>query len=774
MRSNSLLERATALRRQRRPSSRFSPPIKEPRKPTRAAEAAEGDFEEDISEEDREEILLAIEGVARGNRITVGSDLKKLHPLRKGFVFPLAINVAAAILIAGGLLGLSLFSGQRQTKIKDGQALVATAEGKLIQEIKKDSESKLLEKDKAIADIQGRLGVIDQQRSALAASFEDRVKAKEAEFKTTLQLELEKERKRLLALGLSESAVNERLKKFEAEKNAEFDRELAAFRKQADEEKAAKDAQLAGLRDEYQKNISSLSVERKKIQDEASQREQDLRASLDVKTKELEGQTAQAKAGMEKARADLARLQDQKAATQSAEDRILGLYGNIRSSLRDRRFEDAAVGTTALVSYLNDPTVASMPSLQGRREADLFIADALGGLARGEIARASGDSSLLLRQSELLSAVKLSVAAAEKALRAGDQAGAQARYQEALAAVPEILAAHDYFINKARDEETAKATRLNDSLAAAERSYKAGDLAAVSARYAEALAYLPLDERTRSAIAGRFAQAGAAEADKAKRAADTKAARDPMEAARKVLAAGAWQEAIAGYLGLIAAYPAADQAPEAVKGIDGARAGMLKDAEQKAAADARTIADLRKSNDGNLARSEALQRDLEKARSETAKAAAAGGSTSAAASSAAQAGDIAALKKEVARLQSIESSYNDSLGAYSAYASAEDHARQGSGTGAAIAARASLDIFLGDPAIQQSFPRMNDRIGRLLQDYQKSLSSETLLGAAEIAIESSKLKTAKERQDYLDAQASRYAKANPQLRDFIEKFRGMQ
>jgi len=119
-----------------------------------------------------------------------------------------------------------------------------------------------------------------------------------------------------------------------------------------------------------------------------------------------------------------------------------------------------------------------------------------------------------------------------------------------------------------------------------------------------------------------------------------------MEAARKVLAAGAWQEAIAGYLGLIAAYPAADQAPEAVKGIDGARAGMLKDAEQKAAADARTIADLRKSNDGNLARSEALQRDLEKARSETAKAAAAGGSTSAAASSAAQAGDIAASRKK--------------------------------------------------------------------------------------------------------------------------------
>ncbi len=791
MRNSGLLERASALRRQHRVSSRNAPELAGARRPA-APKPAEREGEEGISEDDRAEILAAIEGVSRGNRISAGSELMILHPRRKGFVFPLAVNVIAAILTVGGLLGLSLFFGRSRAGVQEGQGVVASAEGKLIQEIKKESESKLLEKDKAIADIQGRLMTIDKQRSDLASSLEDRVKAKEAELKASMQVELDKERKRLTALGLSEDAIKQRLKAFEDQKNAEFNRELAAFQKQVDAEKAAKDAELAGLRDEYQKNISSLGDERKKIQDEASAREQTLRSTLDAKTKELETQTAAAKAGMDKAKADLAQLQDQKARAQSAEDRILGLYGTIRAALRDRRFEDAAAGTAALVSYLNDPTVVSAPSIQGRREADLFIADALGSLARGEVAKASEDSSLLLRQSELLASVRDSVATAGKALRAGDTATAQAKYNQALAAVPEILAAHSYFIDKARDEETLRVAKLNDSLAAGDRSYKAGDLAGASARYSEALSYLPIDERARSSIAQRFAQAGAAEADKARRAADTKAAADPAAAARRDLAAGHWQQAIAGYLGVISAYPAADQTAESVKGIESARAGMVKDSDSRTAADAKTIADLKaatdvsaadlrtgladlqKRYDASLARAAQLEKDLATARSDTAKAAAEAASTSQAAAAAAQAGDIAALKKEVDRLKGVETAYNQVIDAYSSYSSSEDQARKGADAGAAIAAKASLDAFLDNPATQAAFPRMGERVGRLLQDYQKSLSSETLLSAAEIAIEATRLKTPKEKQDYLDAQATRYATANPQLKDFIDKFKTVQ
>ena len=623
------------------------------------SEEAEGKGEDGISAEDREEILSAIADLSSGNRISGNRDGMVLHPRRKGFVFPLVINVIAAALTLGGLFGLSAIFSRRQERIEEGRVLVATAEGKLIQEIRRDSESKLREKDKAIADIQVRLSSIDQQRDALAASLEDRIKAKEAEFKAELQTAIDRERKRLLALGLSEVAIQERLKQFEAEKNAEFERELAAYRKRADQENAAKEAELASLRDEYQKTISGLGEERAKILNEASQKEAALRSSLETKARELESRTVHAEAGMEQAKAELSRLQNERAGEQSAEDRIVGLYDSIRTALRDRRFEAAAAGASTLGSYLNEPSVIAMPALQGRREADLFIADTLGGLARGELERESENASVLLRQSELIASIKSGVAEARKALIAGDQAAAEARYQEALAAIPEILAAHTYFITKARGEDASNLAKLDA-------------------------------------------------------------------------------------------------------------------AEQKDADDAKALAEERSSSRASLARADRLQAELETVKTETAKAASAEKSTSVAAAGAAQAGDIDALKKEVALLKSQVSAYDDSLGAYSAYVSAEDKARQESGAGAEVAAKASLDVFLDNPAIQKTFPRMNERIGRLLLDYRKDIPSETLLSAAEIAVEASKFATAEERQNYLDEQSARYATANPELGDFIEKFKSMQ
>jgi len=585
-RGTGLIERASGIRRRLKLGNPGAPPpVQE---------------DEGLTVEERREILASIDKVTSREGLTTGTGSTAIKPLRKGFVFPLVVNLLALVLTAGIVATLAFVFRQQDRSLAAGNAVVSTAEGQLIQVIKRDAESKLLEKDKAIAEIQNRLSGIDRQRSELAATIEQRITAREAELRAALKVELDKERQRLTELGYSEAVIQAKLKVFEAQKTAEFNSQLAAFQRQAAAEKAAEDAKLAQARDEYQRNIAGLNDERRKLLDESKKREEELRASLETKTRELEGQSAAAKASASQAqalanqaKAELGRLEDQKSRVQAVEDRIIGLYSSIRASLRERRFADALASVSALNSFLSEPSVVSIPAIQARREADLFVTEALGSLAQGEIEKASVDSSKLVRQAELMAAVREASAAGDRALKAGDLSTAAAKYQESLSAVPEILAAHEYFLGKARLEDAARRTRLDSSLAAADTAFKSGDLGAAAARYGEALAWLPMDEGSRAVMLGRLAQAGALEADRSRRALDSKSARVALSQARQQLGAGDWPAAMSGFIGLLASYPAADQAGEALKGIESARAGMDRDYQARAAAYEKAIAALK-------------------------------------------------------------------------------------------------------------------------------------------------------------------------------------
>ena len=120
-----------------------------------------------ISVEDQKDILIQIDKVAQANRIPSGPELFYFTPARRGFFFPLIVNIAAIIVLAGGLTGFSIFFKREEAQITTDRPLIETAEGKLIQEIKKESEEKLKEKDREISDIQARLESIDKERNDL-------------------------------------------------------------------------------------------------------------------------------------------------------------------------------------------------------------------------------------------------------------------------------------------------------------------------------------------------------------------------------------------------------------------------------------------------------------------------------------------------------------------------------------------------------------------------------------------------------------------------------
>ncbi len=762
--------------------------------------AEEADRHAGISPEDRKEITAQIEEITRKNRIDVGPEQFRLSPLKKGFIFPLAVNVLAIAFTGSALWGLSTVFSEREAAYSSSGAALASAEGKLIQELKKDSESRISEKEKEIAEFQTRLAAMEKEQSNLQASFEQRIAGREAELRSQMEKELEKERARLMAEGLSEAVIQERLKKFEEERLAGIRKELADYQKKLDAEKAAAEANYARLRDEYKTTIGSLNEERKRIQDESKKREDALRASLEAKTQELEsrsqalaGQAAQASAGLEQAKAELARIGEQSAKATAAEDQIVGLYLAVQAALRERRYEDAAARSASLRSYLTDPSLAGIASLDKRRQADLFAADALSQLAGSQLERTSTDTTLLLSQAELVASIRNFAEQARNALAAGQNDRAAEAYTRVLGQIPEVLQAHAYFTDRNLDETGQRRQEADLALTRAGEAAARNDYDAAAAAYAEAAAYLGLSAAETTRLVDGVGALASARGATEKAAADTRAAQNPLNRAKRDLDAKKWNQSVDAYAQVLAQYPQAAQKPEALKGIDSALAGLAAEADAQAredkkkareleaeisrlsaelSQDAERSAVLNVEKEQSALRVAELERLLEEARAGSAAAAqsapgpAAAKSPEELAAEARLKADLEQARAENARLAQTAGRYDTMLGSYSRYQRAED-AALARGSGGLIDARTQLDAFLTDAATRQAFPDLRERIARYEQEFVSAGQKESIYNAQTIAENALRLKDAASRERYFQDVGARY-RNDAEMQAYIE------
>jgi hypothetical protein len=742
-----------------------------------------------ISDDDRREILERINEISKKNRIDVGASRFAFKAKKRGVLFPLLVNLLAVAVTAGALYALSLAFREREAQARSSGSALASAEGTLIRELKRDAESRLSAKDKEIADMQTKLASLDAERTKLQTSFEDRVAERERTLREQLRAELEKERERLTALGLTEETIAARLKKFEEEKTAAFRKELAAFQSRIAAERAAADANFARLREEYSASVSSLNEERKRIQDESRRREDELRATLEAKTRAAETETLKATAGLEQAREELARAEETRKKAQAAEERIVGLYLSVRNAVRERRFEDAATSAAALNAYLADPASGSSPETQGRKQADLFAVEAFAYMARTELERAGSDTSLLLRQAELISAVRASVADARTAQKAGNEQGAAKAYQEALGRIPEILSAHEYFLLRAQDEAAKRAELSARAASRAADAAAAGDYDTAAAAYAEAIDLYAVDRAVGTSLVEGVARLGTVRADKRKIESDTRAARAPMERGKAALESGRWQEALAAYGQALSRYPAAEQSPRALEGIAEAFAALDRQAAEKARRDELRIAELEQSTadlgsritlettekDAEIARLNAL---LEQTRQESALAAEQAAqrqqSADALAATDAPAADLARLREENSRLAEAASRYDSLVAAYGAFREQEDAARAVGDASSLVEARSRFDSFLEAEQTKRTFPDLRDRIVRYEKEFTAAGQRESIFVAKTFAETALGMRDAAARDRYLSDLASRY-REDPEMASYIETLRkGLQ
>jgi len=278
----------------------------------------------EISDEEKREILLLIDGIAEKNRRAlsagaeagggiVGSPGKRFKANKHGGFFPVLVNVFAVLILAGGFFVLSSFQNAADVQAREGTRVFSDIERRLIEEIRRETNASLAAKDREINLLLASLSDIEAQLKALTLGGE--------------------------TLTPEQLAIQERLISEQEERRAE----LALARE-----------------------------DRSRILDAARSRETTLRAQL-VAT----GDREQGSAELDAARAELAELAREQAQAAAMESQVTGLFAGIYRQIAESSFSEAGQTIGLLREFLDAPAFQTIRGIQSRREVYIQAASTL-------------------------------------------------------------------------------------------------------------------------------------------------------------------------------------------------------------------------------------------------------------------------------------------------------------------------------------------------------------------------------------------------------------
>jgi hypothetical protein len=520
-----------------------------------------------ITREEQKEIRAEIEKVATGSRIAVKPEMFAVKAAKRGVLFPVVVNLGALVVLAAGL-ALFYFLFQRgETQASREDTGTITAEGKLIEEVKKESDAKLQEKNQQINKIQDQLSQIDKQRQDLQANMDARVQEKETQLKASLQAELDAEKARLQKQGLSDQDIQKKLTDLETQKNAAFNKQLDAFKTQADAERKQSEATLKTLTSQFNADLAKANADRQQVLADSKQREADLQAQLAQKTKELQSSQAQTQQ-------QLSALTSQKQQEDLVSQQLIGLYSVAQADIAGKNYTRALTSLQAISSYVSSGDVAVLPGIAKRRTVDLFIVGSLATLVQNEIDKGKVDTASLVDAANRLSDIRTRVANADTLLRTGKVADAETLYGQSLSVIPEVAKSYAYFTNKARDAEAARQDALRAGMSRAEAAFAAGRFPDMVLAYRDAFTYLPETSARLATALSNIGNAATTVAVQKTQADQSQAASPGLAHAAALQKQGQYPDAVQLYLALVQGYPQSQQMLPAVKGIANSVAAM--------------------------------------------------------------------------------------------------------------------------------------------------------------------------------------------------------
>ncbi|MDR2534970.1 MAG: hypothetical protein LBD29_02925 [Treponema sp.] len=336
-----------------------------------------------ISEAEQKDILSEIDEIAAQNRLQPSSADLQVKAQKKGLLFPVLVNGIALLLLGGGLFGLFFFHQQETLKFQEGTSYIGLTERQLIQEIRKETSAQISVKDREIADVLAALADINRQLHNLQQSIDKRIQEKEAELRRQMEQEITAERQRLAAENLSEHIFAERIKLFEEQKQLWLNAELAALKRQLEEEQHLLRVELQSLREEYLNTLALLQGERTRVLEDARIREENLQLQLVEKTNELNALYEESRQALGTARDEFYRLTDEWERSALIEGELSGFYTTANNQIRDGHLQEASNTLMAMREFLDTPGFQQLRPVQSRKEFYLASINVLSEIIAG-------------------------------------------------------------------------------------------------------------------------------------------------------------------------------------------------------------------------------------------------------------------------------------------------------------------------------------------------------------------------------------------------------
>lgn len=457
---------------------------------------------EDVSPEDRAKILRQIDEVIDRNRIKVQADTFTITAKRRGTGLPILINGAIVAVVAATLLIFTFFFNRQEDVLAAGAGTILSAESKVIETLRKESQAQLQLKDREILAFQQRLQDTLEQQRRLQAETDQTIRRREEQLEEGFQRTLEQERKRLLDQGLATAAIEERLNTFEAEKRSELEAEFETFRRQTQEDAAQREEAIAGLVREYEQSLQSAQAGRSELERQLQERETELQRQYEEQTQALEGDRA-------RVAAQLDRLQEEQRQEQLVRDQILGAYETVNVNIAAGEYALALQRLESIRSYLDQEPALSLAGIQRRRPVERFIITSLEDLIRSRSAREEQDLDSLIAAGSRINALNQGISRANQLLEQGDAAAARQQYLSSLAEIPSARQGYERLAEIDQREEARIRRVAGTAISRGNTLYQNEQFQASLDRYREALTILLEDPNAAGRIVDQIAEISA-------------------------------------------------------------------------------------------------------------------------------------------------------------------------------------------------------------------------------------------------------------------------
>jgi hypothetical protein len=363
---------------------------------------------------------------------------------------PVLINVAAAGLLILAGLALYFFFSQRERFITSGQAVVLSAEGVLLEAVRRDAQAQLGQKDQEIADIRQKLTSLNQEQQQLRLEGDARMRQREQELQAAMSRTLEAEREKLKTQGLSAQEVELQLRRLQEQLDTRNQQDLDALRRQVESERSQREVALKALEGEFRGNLDRLASEKTRLEEQLRQQEREL-------SERLRSETARMQSELVQSSESLARLNEQRQQEQQVSDQLLSFYEQLRANLAKPDYGQALRTLDALETFLAREPIAALPAMKRRRPVEQFVIDSFRALIDKQRSSSQQTADSLLAAAEALTSVQQTVSLADQAFRAGQREEARSLYLAALGKIPELQ--HSHAVVSRLDQEVWQAER---------------------------------------------------------------------------------------------------------------------------------------------------------------------------------------------------------------------------------------------------------------------------------------------------------------------------